>query len=70
MSQSLAEGRITQSAMAGSANISQPYLNQMMTGKKNPSPQWVDIIASTLKLDATKRRELHLAAARDFGFKL
>lgn len=68
--QLLTEANSTQTAMANSANISQPYLNQMMTGRKKASPEWVDIIASTLNLDAKKRRELHLAAARDLGFKL
>lgn len=60
----------TQVDLANSAGISQPYLNQMMTGRKKPSPEWVDIIASTLNLNEEKTRELHLAAARDLGFKL
>lgn len=67
VSQSLTGAQVD---LADSAGISQPYLNQMMTGRKKPSPEWVDIIASTLKLSEEKRRDLHLAAARDHGFKL
>lgn len=66
----LAEARTTQSAVATVANISQPYFNQIIRGQRNPSPEWVDIIADTLKVSEKKRRELHLAAAKDHGFKL
>lgn len=66
----LTEARTTQTALAGTANISQPYLNQMLTGKKSPSPEWVEIIANSMKLSKKKRRELHIAAAKDYGFKL
>lgn len=70
VSQWLIEAKATQVDLSNSAGISQPYLNQMMTGRKKPSPEWVDIIASTLKLSKEKTQELHLAAARDHGFKL
>ena len=70
ISVALAEAKLTQSEVATSARISQPYFNQMLTGLKKPSPQWVDIIASTLNFSANQRRELHLAAAKDHGFKL
>jgi DNA-binding transcriptional regulator YdaS (Cro superfamily) len=66
----LAEARLTQSEVATSAKISQPYFNQMLTGLKRVSPRWVDTIADTLNLSLAKRRELHLAAAKDHGFKL
>jgi hypothetical protein len=70
VSNALAEARLTQSEVATSARISQPYFNQMLTGLKKPSPEWVDIIASTLNFSKEKRRELHVAAAKDYGFKL
>ena len=70
VSNALAEARLTQSEVATSARISQPYFNQMLTGLKKPSPEWVDIIASTLNFSNEKRRELHVAAAKDHGFKL
>lgn len=66
----LTETGTTQVGLAASAGISQPYLNQMMTGAKKPAPEWVDIIATTLNLNEKKRRELHRAAAIDNGFKL
>lgn len=70
VSNALAGTSMTQTDVAASAGVSQPYLNQMMTGAKKPAPEWVDIIATTLKLSKKARQELHIAAARDHGFKL
>lgn len=70
VSKLLAEAQTTQSAIANVANISQPYFNQMVTGRRIPAPEWIDIIADALKVNEKKRLELHLAAAKDYGFKL
>jgi HD-GYP domain-containing protein (c-di-GMP phosphodiesterase class II) len=46
------------------------YVNQLITGHKKPSPEWVDLIADTLKLSPEQRQALHVAAAKQHGFKL
>lgn len=66
----LAERQMTQVDLAEAIGKSQPYTNQVLTGRKHPSPEWVDLVASTLKLSAEKTAELHRAAALDNGFKL
>jgi hypothetical protein len=44
--------------------------NQLITGHKKPSPEWVDLIADTLKLSPEQRQALHVAAAKQHGFRL
>lgn len=66
----LAEAHISQSAAADKTNISQPYFNQILNGLRRPNPHWIDIVAANLRLNKDRRRELHLSAARDLGFKL
>jgi transcriptional regulator with XRE-family HTH domain len=70
VSKSLAEARMTQTEVAERIGSSTSYVNQMLTGRKRPSPQWVDLIADTLKASDRQRVELHRAAAKDYGFKL
>lgn len=70
VSVALAEAKTTQSSLADSIGVSTSYVNQTITGHKTASPEWVEIIASTLKLSNERKRELHLAAAKDAGFKL
>ena len=70
VSVALAEARMTQSALARKAGSSTAYVNQLMTGRKKPSPEWVELVADTLNVSPEKRRELHVAAAKQHGFKL
>ncbi len=46
------------------------YVSRTLTGRVKPSPGWVDLVADTLRLSAEKRQALHVAAAKDNGFKI
>jgi cyanate lyase len=70
VSVALAEARMTQTELAAKTGRSTAYVNQLITGHKKPSPEWVELIADTLKLAPEQRRALHEAAARQHGFKL
>lgn len=70
VSRALAEANLTQVDLAASTNVSPSYVNQTVTGKKRVHPEWVDLVANVLKLQARERAKLHRAAAKDFGFKL
>ena len=64
----LAERRMTQADLATAAGRSPSYTNQVMSGRKGASPEWVNLIAGTLGLSVEDRQKLHAAAARDHGF--
>lgn len=61
---------ISQTYTASASGYSQPYINQIVRGRRKPSPEWIETIANTLKLAKHERARLHLAAAKDHGFKL
>jgi len=42
----------------------------MLTGRKSPSPEWINIVAKTLDLQERQRLKLHRAAARDAGYEI
>jgi hypothetical protein len=70
LSVSLAERQMTQSDLATAANRSPSYTNQVMSGRKGASPEWVNLIADTMKLSKQERQKLHAAAARDHGYDI
>lgn len=70
VSQALAERQSSQTALASSVGRSVAYTNQTITGRKRPSPEWVDLIANTLEMNDIERKALHIAAAKDHGFKI
>lgn len=70
LSRYLIERGITQSVAASSSGTSKPYLNQIITGHRKAAPEWLDLIADTLKLSRLDREKLHRAGALDHGFKL
>ena len=70
VSRALAEVGMTQTELANQTDKPVSYVNQTMTGLRPAKPQWVDIVASTLKLQADRTAELHRAAAKDAGFKI
>ena len=53
---------MTQTELAAKTGRSTAYVNQLITGLKKPSPQWVELIADTLKLSPEQCQELHVAA--------
>jgi len=61
---------MTQSDLAESLGRSPSYTNQVMTGRKGASPEWVELVADTLRLSKADRRKLHFAAAKDQGYQL
>lgn len=66
----LADRSMTQTDLANSTGVSTAYTNALITGKKKPSAQWVDLISDALDLAPEERRKLHTAAAKAHGFKL
>ena len=70
VSVALAEARMTQTDLAAKTGRSTAYVNQLITGHKKPSPEWVELIANTLNLSPRERQALHVAAAKQHGFKL
>lgn len=70
VSHALAEANLTQVDLAQLTGNSVSYVNQTLTGLKTPSPEWVDIVANTLKLQADMKTKLHQSAAKDAGYKI
>jgi transcriptional regulator with XRE-family HTH domain len=66
----LAERGVSQQALARRAGVSQPYVNQVATGKRRASAGWIDMVATVLELSDEERERLHRAAAKDHGFKI
>lgn len=66
----LAKRSLSQATLATSVGTSSSYVNQTMSGARNASPQWVNLVANSLALTEKERRELHTAAALDLGYEL
>ena len=66
----LSERGLSQASAAARANISQPYFNQVVKGRRLASAEWIETVANALNLDAEEREKLHRAAARDHGFRI
>jgi len=66
----LEQRRQTQADLSRKLGRSRSYVHQTLSGHRKPSPEWVDIVARTLKLNEAQRLALHKAAAVDRGFKL
>jgi len=60
----------SQAALASGIGCSRSYVNHTMAGRKVASPEWVNLVADTLKLSEDKRAELHRAAAKDAGYEI
>ena len=61
---------MSQYRVARSSGTSVSYLNEVIHGRKLPSPQWLDIIATATGLTPEQRVELHRCAAKSHGFKI
>lgn len=61
---------MTQSALASVAGSSAPYISQLTTGRKAPSPEWIDTVTMALSLTPEESTTLYRAAAVDNGFKI
>lgn len=63
-------GDMSVSTIATVSGMSPNYLYQLLTGRRHPSPAWIDAISNALGLPTDKIFRLHVAAARDRGFKI
>jgi hypothetical protein len=66
----LAKQKTTAASLAEKLGITASYATQTMTGHTRASPRWVDLVSDALNLCDTDRGELHIAAARDYGYKI
>jgi len=58
VSSALAEARITQPELASAIGKSVAYTNQVITGRKAPSEEWVNLVADCLRLSEEGRRKM------------
>lgn len=70
VSELLKRRQLTQENLAYAIGRSQSYTNQVINGQRAPSAQWADLVADVLNLSPEERSRLHMAAARDNGFKI
>jgi cyanate lyase len=70
LSVELAKRQMTQVDLAEQMGRSVSYTNQVMSGRRGASPEWVELVADTLRLTREKRQKLHFAAAKDHGYQL
>lgn len=70
VSNALAEAQLNQVDLAKMTGKSVSYVNQTLTGTRSASAGWVNLVASTLKLQNERKAELHRAAAKDLGYEL
>lgn len=62
---------MSQAALAQAIGKSAVHLNHVICGRySRPTASWADLVANVLDLPEEDRRKLHLAAAKDSGFKL
>jgi len=66
----LAELNLTQNELSRRINKNPRYINHIMRGRRNPSAEYIDLIANTLNLSEEDTVRLHRAAAKDCGYKL
>jgi cyanate lyase len=70
VSSALAQRHMSQVDLANSLGKSPAYTNQTLTGRKSVSPEWVNLVAETLKFSPRERMNLHRAAAKDQGYEI
>jgi transcriptional regulator with XRE-family HTH domain len=66
----LSQSNVSQSALSRELGVSRAYVSYLATGKKQPSAERADEIADAVKASDEDRTKLHVAAARDLGFKI
>lgn len=67
----LAGTTMSQTALAQAMGKNPVHFNHVVTGRySRPTASWADLVANTLGVSDEDRYRLHLAAARDQGFKL
>lgn len=66
----LLDKRVTQRALAASLGKSDSWIGDMMHGERTTPASAVDAICDTLSANEQERYRLHVAAARDAGFRI
>ena len=66
----LAERGVTQADLAARLAVTPAYVSNVTNGRKPASARWADLVADVLEMTKDERRDLHVAAAKDAGFKL
>jgi len=62
---------MSQTALANVIGKDASHVNHVITGRySRPTASWADLVANALDLDPEETYRLHLAAAKDQGFKL
>lgn len=69
LTEQLARRSLRQSDIASANGVTRTYMSKLMN-TDTPSPEWVEIIANTLKASDEERRTLHQAAAARAGYKI
>lgn len=59
---------VTRTKLAAATGVSNAYVTKLT--KSAPSPEWVEIVAEAIGASDYEKLELHLAAARDRGYKI
>lgn len=70
VSSTLAAVGRSQPSLAREVKCSTAYVNHVITGRRSPSGEWVDLIAAALEMSPEERAKLHLAAARRAGYNI
>lgn len=71
VSELLASSYMTYADLARAIGKAPNHLTNTLRGVySKPTASWADLVANALDLPDEERRRLHLAAARDSGFKL
>jgi ribosome-binding protein aMBF1 (putative translation factor) len=67
--QTMAEQGVSQTQLADRLDLSSPsYVNHVASGRRQPSPQWVDTVSRAMALSDQRRMALHGAAVRSMGW--
>jgi transcriptional regulator with XRE-family HTH domain len=67
----LSSSGLSQASLARAIGKSPNHFNHVLTGRySRPTASWADLVANALDLPDEARYRLHLAAAKDSGFKL
>lgn len=61
---------MTTAKLAERLCVAPSMVSQFMIGWRKPSAKWVELVADAMGLDPADKQKLHIAAARDHGFKL
>jgi hypothetical protein len=69
-SELLAKRRMTQLDLTKAVGQHPAHTNQVLTGGRRPSPEYLDLVANALGLSDKERVALHSAAAKDHASKL